>query len=108
MGGVSRAVIYIRVPSREQAEGGYSIEAQLEACRRFAIEKGWTIEDEFTELGESARTANRTAFKAMTAMLEERGDISYLVVHKIDRLGRNLADYAAIKATSCSQAGPHA
>lgn len=101
---MSRAVIYVRVSSREQAEGGYSIEAQLEACRRFAIEKGWTIEDEFTELGESARTANRTAFKAMIALLEEHGDISYLVVDKIDRLARNLADYAAIKAR-CKKLG---
>jgi hypothetical protein len=31
---MNRAVIYVRVSSREQAEGGYSIEAQLEACRR--------------------------------------------------------------------------
>ncbi len=95
---MNRAVIYVRVSSREQAEGGYSIEAQQEACRRFVYEKGWVIEDEFTELGESARTANRTAFKAMTAMLDEHGGISYLVVHKIDRLARNLADYAAVKA----------
>ena len=103
-GSVSRAVVCVRVSSREQAEGGYSIESQLDACRRFAIEKGWTIEDEFTELGESARTANRTAFKAMTALLEEHGDISYLVVHKIDRLARNLADHAAIKAR-CKKLG---
>ena len=95
---MNRAVIYVRVSSREQAESGYSIEAQLEACRRFVYEKGWVVEDEFTELGESARTANRTAFKAMTAMLDEHGGISYLVVHKIDRLARNLADYAAVKA----------
>jgi DNA invertase Pin-like site-specific DNA recombinase len=38
---MNRAVIYVRVSSREQAEGGYSIEAQLEACRRFVYEKGW-------------------------------------------------------------------
>lgn len=93
-----RAVIYVRVSSREQAEGGYSIEAQPDACRRFVSEKRWIIEDEFTELGESARTANRTAFKAMIAMLDEHHGVSYLIVHKIDRLARNLADYAAVKA----------
>lgn len=95
---MSRAVIYVRVSSREQAEGGYSIDAQLEACRRFVTDKGWGIEEEFTELGESARTANRTAYSAMVAFLEEHGGITHLVVHKIDRLARNLADYAAIKA----------
>jgi len=95
---VKQAVIYVRVSSREQAEGGYSIEAQLEACRRFAGDQGWIIEDEFTELGESGRTDNRPAFKAVMAMLDEHGHITHLVVHKIDRLARNLADYAAIKA----------
>jgi site-specific DNA recombinase len=95
---MNRAVIYVRVSSREQAEGGYSIEAQLEACRRFVYDKGWTVEDEFTELGESARTTNRPAFKAMAAMLDDHGGITHLVVHKIDRLARNLADYAAVKA----------
>src|SRR5262249_24732285 len=94
---VKQAVIYVRASSREQAEGGYSIEAQLEACRRFARDQGWIIEDEFTELGESGRTDNRPAFKAMMAMLDEHGHITHLV-HKIDRLARNLADYAAIKA----------
>jgi site-specific DNA recombinase len=101
---VSRAVIYVRVSSREQAEGGYSIDAQLEACRRFVTEKGWAIEEEFTELGESARTANRTASSAMVAFLEEHGAITHLVVHKIDRLARNLADYAATKAR-CKKLG---
>ena len=95
---MNRAVIYVRVSSREQAEGGYSIGAQLEACRRFVSDKGWTVEDEFTELGESARTVNRPAFKAMAAMLDDHSGITHLVVHKIDRLARNLADYAAVKA----------
>ena len=95
---MNRAVIYVRVSSREQAEGGYSIEAQLEACRRFVYDKGWVVDDEFSELGESARTANRTAFRAMLSMLDDNPGVSYLVVHKIDRLARNLADYAAVKA----------
>ena len=95
---MNRAVIYVRVSSREQAEGGYSIEAQLEACRRLVYEKGWLVEDEFTESGESGRTLNRPAFKAMLAMLDEHRGISHLVIHKIDRLARNLADYAAVKA----------
>ena len=30
-----KAVIYLRVSTKEQAEEGYSIPAQAEACRRF-------------------------------------------------------------------------
>ena len=62
---MSRAV-YVRVSSREQAEGGYSIDVQLEACRRFVADQGWILEDEFTELGEPGRTANRTAFNGLS------------------------------------------
>jgi site-specific DNA recombinase len=95
---MSQALIYVRVSSREQAEGGYSIDAQLDACRRLAVDRGWTVVDEFTELGESGRTINRPAFGAMVAMLREHGGVSHLIVHKVDRLARNLSDYVGVKA----------
>jgi DNA invertase Pin-like site-specific DNA recombinase len=34
------AVIYLRVSTKEQAEEGYSIPAQVEACRRFIADRG--------------------------------------------------------------------
>jgi DNA invertase Pin-like site-specific DNA recombinase len=34
------AVIYLRVSTKEQAEEGYSIPAQAEACRRFIADRG--------------------------------------------------------------------
>ena len=36
-----KAVIYLRVSTKEQAEEGYSIPAQAQACRRFIADKGW-------------------------------------------------------------------
>jgi hypothetical protein len=62
-----KAVIYLRVSTKEQAEEGYSIPAQAEACRRFVADRGWELADEF-------------------------------VVHKLDRLARNLEDHAAVRA----------
>ncbi len=62
-----RAALYARVSSEEQVEG-YSIDAQLRACRNYAREKGWVIVNEYVDEGKSARsedTAKRPKFKEM-------------------------------------------
>jgi site-specific DNA recombinase len=91
-----KAVIYLRVSTKEQAEEGYS--AQAEACRRFIADKGWDVADEYVDRGESARTADRRQLEAMLARLAEDPSIDCLVVHKLDRLARNLEDHAAVRA----------
>ena len=93
-----RAVIYLRVSTKEQAEEGYSIPAQAEACRRFVADQGWELADEYVDRGESARTADRPQLQAMLARLGEDPSIDALVVHKLDRLARNLEDHAAVRA----------
>jgi site-specific DNA recombinase len=93
-----RAVIYLRVSTKEQAEEGYSISAQAEACRRFITDRGWEVVDEYVDRGESARTADRPQFRAMLARLAEDPTVDCLVVHKLDRLARNLEDHAAVRA----------
>jgi site-specific DNA recombinase len=96
------ALIYLRVSTKEQAakgdsDEGYSIPAQREACLRHCAEKGWNVSDEFVDAGESARSADRPNLKAMLARIAE-GDIGAVVVHKIDRLARNIEDHVAIRA----------
>jgi site-specific DNA recombinase len=93
-----KAVIYLRVSTKEQAEEGYSIPAQAEACRRFIADRGWELADEYVDRGESARTADRPQLQAMLVGLAEDPSIEALVVHKLDRLARNLEDHAAIRA----------
>jgi DNA invertase Pin-like site-specific DNA recombinase len=93
-----KAVIYLRVSTKEQAEEGYSIPAQAEACRRFSADKGWELADEYVDRGESARTADRPQLQAMLARLADDPTIDCLVVHKLDRLARNLEDHAAVRA----------
>ncbi len=92
------AVIYLRVSTKEQAEEGYSIPAQAEACRRFIADRGWELADEYVDRGESARTADRPQLQAMLARLAEDPAVDCLVVHKLDRLARNLEDHAAVRA----------
>jgi len=93
-----KAVIYLRGSTKEQAEEGYSIPAQAEACRRFISDHGWELADEFVDRGESARTADRPQLHALLGAIAEDPSIDCLVVHKLDRLARNLEDHAAVRA----------
>ena len=92
-----RAVSYIRVSTREQAqrggsEEGSSLPAQREANKRKAQSMGALVVKEFADRGESARSANRPELQKMLAYLKEDGGIDYVIVHKLDRLARNRAD----------------
>jgi len=96
------AVIYLRVSTKEQAAKdesaeGYSIPAQREACLRHIAERGWNLAGEFTDAGESARTADRPMLKALLRRVAD-GGIGVVVVHKIDRLARSMEDHVAIRA----------
>ena len=55
-----KAIIYARVSTEEQKRKGYSIEAQIEACRAYAKAKGWDVVLEFKEAksGKSAETGS--------------------------------------------------
>ena len=75
-----RAVSYIRVSTREQAERGgteegFSIPAQRAANKRKAASVGALIVKEFVDRGESARSANRPALQQMLAYLQENNSV---------------------------------
>ncbi len=91
-------LIYVRVSTKEQAEGGYSIPAQREACLKFIQDKGWTFIDEYVDRGESARSAQRPQLQEMLSRIKKDKSIDCVIVHKIDRLARNMEDHVAIKA----------
>src|SRR5687767_2619834 len=85
-----RAAIYARVSSEEQVDG-YSLDAQLRACRAYLTDHGWTVVAEYVEEGRSARTddiAKRPQFKRMMEDARRRG-FDLLIVHKLDRFARN-------------------
>lgn len=92
-----KAVMYLRVSTKEQAEEGYSIAAQQAACARYIADKSWDLVDVYTDRGESARTADRPQFQAMLQHILKDRSIRYLVVHKLDRLARNIKDYATVR-----------
>ncbi len=99
-GSSATAVLYLRVSTKEQAERdgdpeGYSIPAQREACTRKAQSLGAIVVEEFVDRGESARTADRPELQRMLDYLIANS-VTYVIVHKIDRLARNRVDDVAI------------
>ena len=100
---MTRAVDYLRVSSARQVEKdlteeGYSIPAQRDACVARVRAEGWTLVDEYVDAGESARSADRPQLQQMLARIERDRDVDVVVVHKVDRLARNLEDHVAIRA----------
>jgi site-specific DNA recombinase len=98
-----RCLIYLRVSTAEQAERdlteeGFSIPAQRGACLRHIREQGWQLVDEYTDRGESARSVDRPQLQAMLGRVIEQRDVDAVVVHKVDRLARNIEDHVAIRA----------
>ncbi len=97
-----KVAIYLRVSTLDQAtkgntnRDGFSIPAQREACRRRAKDLGATVIKEYTDRGESARSAARPELQRLLGDLCDKKGIKYVIVHKIDRLARNLHDDVTI------------
>jgi site-specific DNA recombinase len=94
------AVVYARVSSEEQVQG-YSIKAQLRACREWAEKNGYTIAKEYLEEGHSAfrDLEKREAMKELLAdtVSKQRG-FQVIVVHKLDRLFRDTLESSTARA----------
>jgi len=86
-----KLVIYARVSSQEQVSG-YSLDAQVDLCRKWASEHGHEVSKTFIEFGKSARTDKRPAFQSAIHFVLAGGSEGVLV-HKSDRFARNLLDY---------------
>ena len=87
-----RAAIYARVSTKDQAEEGFSISAQLRALRDYCQTHGWEIVAEYVDEGLSAAhesAASRPQFRRLMADVEARR-FDVIVVHKLDRFSRNL------------------
>ena len=96
---LGRAAIYARVSSERQAEKDLSIPAQIKALNKYALERGWNVVKEYIDEAESARTANRPAFKEMIAMAKNKDKpFETILVWKLSRFARNLEDSIIYKS----------
>ncbi|MFA5897641.1 MAG: recombinase family protein [Hyphomicrobium sp.] len=93
------AVLYARVSTEKQADKDLSIPAQLQAMRDYASHRSWTVVEEFIEPGASAKTTERPALQRLLIAIKDSNlEVGVVLVHKIDRLARNVYDHAMLRA----------
>jgi len=84
--------IYIRVSTDEQAASGLGLEAQEARCRAYVTATGLEgVVRVYVDAGISGSTTDRPALTELRAAVA-RKEVSAVVVAKIDRLTRRLAD----------------
>jgi len=95
---MQNAIIYCRVSTEEQAEKGYSLDAQEKFCRNYAKNNGLQIIKVYRDEGKSGKTLNRPALKDALAKCQKDKSIKTLIIQETDRLARNTKDHLTIKA----------
>ncbi|WP_240127136.1 recombinase family protein [Thermomonas alba] len=93
-----RCAVYCRVSSDERLDQSFnSIDAQKEAGHAFIksqSHEGWiAVADDYDDGGFSGGNMERPALKRLMADIQ-MGKVDIVVVYKIDRLSRSLADFA--------------
>src|SRR5690349_1551274 len=86
-----RTAIYTRVSTNEQANEGFSLQAQYERLVDFVNMQRWDLTRIYTDPGVSAKDLNRPGVKEMIDDLKS-GKFDAIIVHKLDRLTRNISD----------------
>ena len=95
---VQRCAVYTRKSSEEGLEQDFnSLQAQREACEAFIKSQageGWRlVKTQYDDGGISGGTMERPALQRLLSDIDE-GRIDVVVVYKVDRLTRSLADFA--------------
>lgn len=86
-----KAVIYTRVSSANQADEGYSLEAQHNESIKYIESEGMELTKVYTDPGVSAKSLDRPGVQEMIRDLKA-GKFQAIIIHKLDRLTRNISD----------------
>jgi site-specific DNA recombinase len=89
------AIGYVRVSTDQQAEGGVSLDAQTAKIRAMAVVKGVDLTDVLVDAGESAKSLQRPGMARLLALVDE-GSVDTVIIAKLDRLTRSVADLAEL------------
>jgi DNA invertase Pin-like site-specific DNA recombinase len=95
---MQKALIYCRVSTEEQAQEGYSLDAQEKFCRQFAQNNGYDICSVYRDEGKSGTKLDRPALQDLLARIQQDKSINAVLVQETDRLARNTKDHLTIKA----------
>lgn len=97
---MKRCAIYTRKSTEEGLDQAFnSLDAQREACENYILSQkseGWrAITTKYDDGGISGGHMERPALKALMGEIDD-GNVDIIVVYKVDRLTRSLADFAKL------------
>ena len=101
---MSRILAYVRVSTEEQAASGAGLEAQRASILAESRRRNWSIDDVtfIEDAGFSGKDLKRPGIvQALDAL--KRGDADTLVVAKLDRLSRSMADLTRLLGVASKQ-----
>jgi len=89
---IKKSAVYARVSTDDQADQGYSLPSQLESCRHYIEELGYSVIAEFRE-DDSGVTpiTDRPQGKRLIEAIKFH-EVDVVVVYQVDRLSRDLVD----------------
>lgn len=85
------AAIYIRVSTQDQAQHGFSLDAQAESLENYAKVLGYEIFRVYRDEGKSAKDMKRPEMQQMLTDAENK-KFSAIFIYKLDRFSRSLKD----------------
>ena len=84
-----KTAIYVRVSTDEQAQEGFSIRAQIDKLKTYALLKDWEIFDIYADEGISGKNiVDRPAINRLIDDIND-GKVNNVLVFKVDRLTRS-------------------
>lgn len=83
--------IYIRVSTQEQANEGYSIDAQRDRLSAYCRSRGWAIYNMYIDGGFSGSNTDRPALQQLLRDIKSK-KVNCVLVYKLDRLSRSQKD----------------
>lgn len=92
---VMRVAAYVRVSTEEQAQTGYSIEAQKEKLAAFCTSQDMQLSRIYADEGFSGKDTKRPDLQQLLRDAE-LSKFDLLLVYKLDRLSRRLGDLVSI------------
>lgn len=91
-----KVAVYIRWSTEDQGDGT-TLDVQMEGCTHYLLSQGWRVRPEliFIDDGYSGATLNRPALNRLRELVSQ-GEVGCVVVYKLDRLSRSVADTARL------------
>ena len=100
-----KAVVYARVSTNEQAEHGFSLPSQVEACRKYADQNDFNVIAEFSD-EYSGRELERPGLDEVRKLIGA-GSIDALIVYSGDRLTRDTGHTLKLRRSRHRAGGWH-